>query len=209
MKKCIKCGNFVNSPVPYCPNCGTLLPKEKEKELVYSSEYQRYKKVSEDLVLYSKKEYEDAVNFYNNHLSTGYAPNGKMIIEQAEYERLKKAEEEYEQNKKRYGTQLSFVTVDGSLSFLPIPKYGVTQRTVNRSIEISFGDYWKKLYDDQNLLVRIWIQAIFWLLIASCAIMTLALFAKQTTLCTTLGVIIELFGMVISFWVAGSIFDYD
>ncbi len=209
MKKCIKCGNLVNSPVPYCPNCGTLLPQEKERKLIASSEIQRLKRTPAGMVAYDKKEYEDAVNFYKSHLSTGYAPNGKVIIEQTDYDRLKKAEEEFEQNKKRYGTQLGFSTLNGKLSFANIPNYGVSKRTINRIVDISFGDFWKSLYEKQDKWTRIAIQGYYWWMAASCFILVTALFAKQNTLDTAIGVMLMLFGMAIFFWIAYSIFDYD
>ena len=209
MKKCIKCGNIVNSRVPYCPNCGTLLPQEKERKLIASSEIQRLKRTPKGMVIYDKKEYEDAINFYKSHLATGYAPKGKILIEQIEYDHLKETREEFEQNKNRYGTQTSFTIVNGNFSLVSIPNYGVSKRTINRNVNIDFGDYWEKLYDKQDILTRIAIQCVYWLMAASCSILVLTLFAKQNTWDTTIGVILTLAGMIIFFRIAFSIFDYD
>ena len=167
MKKCYKCGKTIyNTDISYCPDCGKLLSGEKERILITESEYQSFQQAPGDLVLYDKKKYEDAVNFLRSHLSTGYAPSGKVIVDQAEYDRLWKTKEEFVQNKTKFGTQFTRVFVNGEARFYFIPKYGVTQRTVSRTVNAGFGDFWKIIYDKQDLWVRIVIQVVFWLLIA-------------------------------------------
>ena len=215
MKKCSKCGKTIyNTDISYCPDCGNLLPGEKSKILILASEKERLEKGAasrppEGMAEFDKRLYEDAINFYKIHLTTGYAPKGKVVIEEVEYDRLKKAEEEFEQNKKTYGTQRTFSTLNGKLTLINIPNYGVSKSTVNRIVDISFGDFWKKLYENQNNLTRIAIQSYYWWMIASCSILVISLFAKQNTWDTTIGVIMMLSGMVIFFWIALSVFDYD
>lgn len=201
MKKCVKCGHIVNNRVSYCPNCGTLLPQEKERKLIATSEIQRLKRTTAGMVVYDKKEYEDAVNFYKSHLTMGYAPNGKVIVEQAEYDRLKKAEAEFEQNKRKYGTNIIYSSLNGT--FFCIPNYGVGKHTINRTVDISFGDYWKELYDKQDKWTRIAIQGYCWLMFASCFILLCAI---QNTLYILVSILVM---AIIFIWIAVSIFDYD
>lgn len=213
MKKCVKCGTNINSPFSYCPKCGTLLPGEQAKVLIPSAEYKRLmegvgSEVPAGMLSYDRKEYEDAITFYNKHKQTGYAPAGKTLISQLVYDLLKKANEEFEANKTRYGMLKVCKNLGGKVALVDFPRYGVTQRTETRHVDVNFEDFWEARYTALDTWKQIAVQVLFWCLVLLCALFTLVLLAANGwMLCW--GLLLLISGGAFVAFVCVSIFGYD
>ncbi len=149
MRKCNKCGRYIYSSYPYCPDCGALMPDAEERKFVYPSALKNSNTVPAGMVEYDKKLYENAMQFYNAHLSSGYAPKGMRIIDKKEYSKLKDIEGLFEYNKRRLGVQK---ILTGGGAYETIPNYEI--KTINSTEEVDFEKLLKEI-KPKNKFLRI------------------------------------------------------
>lgn len=158
MKTCQKCGYKVNRSIHYCPRCGKLLPGEKEQVLVDTKEYQQVTKAT-DCVQYDAAEWKSITDFYNSHLQSGYAPQGKQLIARNELAQLRKSNIEYNEAAKKNGTH---IIIPGRLVCRAVPKH---KKAINH---IGFIKFWKNFIDkDSQNDLWFWCMVIYMLIVLS------------------------------------------
>lgn len=164
MRRCVKCGHEDWGSIHYCPKCGTLFPGEKEMILVGEEDYRQATKVF-DCVEVETKKWNEMESFYESHLSTGYAPQGKQLIAKSELAQLRKNSMEYEQA----------VKANGKYAYSSSIRCNVTQRHQKKINHVGFEVFWKTFYQKES-----WIFWFFYALVISYMILGFTLFIVLT-----------------------------
>mgnify|MGYP003292084536 CR=1 FL=1 len=103
MEKCIYCKaefkpiKYKDFSQHYCPNCGRLLPSKKELKAKTDAEIEKLKSAPPTgKIFVNREEATTQVKAYNDMIRSGYAPAGKQIITEKEYETLTHTSELYD-----------------------------------------------------------------------------------------------------------------